>query len=65
MNSGLSVVPQNRQWEDDAGHASRSDGLLWLESGCTMVFQSGLKSGGCAMAGGTSGTITEVASESS
>jgi hypothetical protein len=29
---GLSVAPQNRQWEDSAGHASRSGGLHRLEA---------------------------------
>jgi hypothetical protein len=65
VNSSLSVAPQNQQREDDAGHTSRSNGLLCLESGCVMVSQSDLKSGGGTTTGGTSNTITEVASESS
>jgi hypothetical protein len=43
---GLSVVPQNRwEYEDGAGHTSRSSGLLWLEASQAKVFQSDLKTG--------------------
>jgi hypothetical protein len=47
---GLLVVPQNRREdEDDAGHASRSSGLLHLEVSQARVSQSSLKTGGGAM----------------
>jgi hypothetical protein len=59
----LSVVPQNRQREVGAGHASRSSGLLCEEASLARVSQSGLKTGGGAMAGGARGTIAEVVSE--
>jgi hypothetical protein len=57
---GLSVAPQN-QWNDeyDAGHASRSSGLLQVEASQARVFQSGLKTGG---ADGAHDIIVEVAS---
>jgi hypothetical protein len=45
------------------GHASRSSGLLHVEVSLCRVYQSGLKTGGGATAGGACGTITEVASE--
>jgi hypothetical protein len=61
----LSVAPQNRQREDDAGHASRSDGLLHLEVSCARVSQSSLKTGGGVMTGCACGTVMEVASGSS
>jgi hypothetical protein len=44
------------------GHASRSSGLLRMEVSRARVSQSGLKTGGGAMAGGACDTITEVAS---
>jgi hypothetical protein len=47
------------------GHASRSSGLLHVEAGLARVFQSSLKTGGGATAGGARGTIAEVASEAS
>jgi hypothetical protein len=47
------------------GHASRSSDLLYVEVSLVRVFQSDFKTGGCAMAGGARGTITEVAPESS
>jgi hypothetical protein len=47
------------------GHALRSGGLLHLEASRARVFQSGLKTGEGAMAGGARGTITEVVSGSS
>jgi hypothetical protein len=47
------------------GHTSRSSGLLHVEASLARVSKSGLKTGGCATASGTRGTITEVVSESS
>jgi hypothetical protein len=47
------------------GHASRSGSLLRLQACHARIFQSGLKTGGGAMAGGARGTIAEVASKSS
>jgi hypothetical protein len=47
------------------GHVSRSSGLLRVEASLTRVFQSGPKTGGGATAGGSRGTIVEVASEAS
>jgi hypothetical protein len=49
---------------NDVGHASRSSGLLHVDVSRARVFQSGLKTGGGAMAGGARGTIAEVASSS-
>jgi hypothetical protein len=46
-------------------HASRSSCLLHVKASRIRVFQSGLKTGGGAMAGGARGTITEVVSRSS
>jgi hypothetical protein len=34
---GLSVTPQNRRREVDAGHASRSSGLLYVEASLARV----------------------------
>jgi hypothetical protein len=62
---GLSVAPQNQRRVVGVGHASRSSGLLYVEASLARVFQSGLKTGGGATAGGIYGTITEVASEES
>jgi hypothetical protein len=45
------------------GHASRSSGMLRVEASLARVFQSGLKTGGCATMCSTHGTIVEVASE--
>jgi hypothetical protein len=59
---GLSVAPQNRQREVDAGHASRTSGL---KAGLARVSQSGIKTGGDVTAGGVRGTIVEVASRTS
>jgi hypothetical protein len=59
------VAPQNRWREDGVGHASRSGGLLHLETSRARVFQSSLKTSGGAMAGGARDTITKVASGSS
>jgi hypothetical protein len=42
----LSVAPQNRWREDDAGYASRSDDLFRLEASRARVFQYGLIAGG-------------------
>jgi hypothetical protein len=61
----LSVVSQNRRREVDAGHASRSSGLIRMEASMNRVSQSGLKTSGCVMTGGAHGTIVEIASESS
>jgi hypothetical protein len=47
------------------GHASKSGGLLRMEVSRARVSQSGLKTGGSVIAGGTRGTITEVVSGSS
>jgi hypothetical protein len=47
------------------GHTSRSSGLFGVEASLARVFQSGLKTGGDAMAGGARGTIIDVASEAS
>jgi hypothetical protein len=46
------------------GHVLRSSGLLHVEPSRDGVSQSGLKTGGGAMAGGARGTIADVASES-
>jgi hypothetical protein len=62
---GLSVAPQNQRREVSAGHASKSSGLLHVESSLARVFQSVLKTGGDATMGGARGTIVEVASEAS
>jgi hypothetical protein len=62
---GLSVAPQNQQREVDAGHASRSSDLLYVEAILARVSQSGLKTSGGTTAGDARGTITEVASEES
>jgi hypothetical protein len=51
--------------EVDAGHASRSSGLLDVEVSLDKVFQSDLKTGEGATTGGTCGTIIEVMSEAS
>jgi hypothetical protein len=59
----LSVAPQNQWREDSAGHASRSSGLFRLKASHARVSQSGLKTGGGAIAGGARGTIVEVVSE--
>jgi hypothetical protein len=62
---GLSIVPRNQWREVDAGHMSKSVGLLRLEANHVRVSQSGLKAGGGTTAGGAHGTITEVVSGSS
>jgi hypothetical protein len=46
-------------------NASRSSGLLHVETSRVRVFQAGLKTGGGATAGGARDTITEVVSRSS
>jgi hypothetical protein len=61
----LSVAPQNQRREVDAGHASRSSGLLRVEASLTRVSQSGMKTGGGATTGSARGTVTEVTSEAS
>jgi hypothetical protein len=62
---GLSVAPQNRRREVDAGHALRSSSLLGVKASLAMVSQSGLKTGAGMTMGGARGTIAEVASEAS
>jgi hypothetical protein len=57
----LSDAPQNRRREVGAGHASRSSGLLRVETCRVRVSQSGLKTGGDATTGGARGTMTHVA----
>jgi hypothetical protein len=47
------------------GHASRSSGLICVESSLTRVSQSGLKTDGGATTGGARDTIAEIASEAS
>jgi hypothetical protein len=61
----LSVASQNRRREVDAGHASRSSGLIRMEASMARVSQSDLKTSGCVITGGAHDTIAEVASESS
>jgi hypothetical protein len=45
------------------GHASRSSGLLGTEASLVRVYQSGIKTGGCATVSGARDTITEIISE--
>jgi hypothetical protein len=59
------VAPQNRRREVDAGHASRSSGLLDVKASLARVSQSGLKTAGGMTMGGARGIIVEVASETS
>jgi hypothetical protein len=47
------------------GHVSRSSSLLGVEASLARVFQSGLKTGRGATAGGACGTIAKIASEAS
>jgi hypothetical protein len=47
------------------GHALRSNTLLGVEASLVRVFQSGLKTDGCATTGGACGTVVEVTSEAS
>jgi hypothetical protein len=47
------------------GHASRSRGLLRVETSLPRVSLFGLKIGGGVTTGGACGTIVEVASEAS
>jgi hypothetical protein len=61
----LSVASQNRRSDVDAGHLSRSSGLLRGEASLARVYQSGLKTGGDAMMGGSRDTIVEVTLEAS
>jgi hypothetical protein len=61
----LSVAPQNRRMEVNAGHTSRSSSLLGMEASLARVSQSGMKTGGGATTGGARGTIAEVMSEAS
>jgi hypothetical protein len=62
---GLSVASQNKWKEVGAVHASRFSGFLHVEASLGRVSQFGLNTGGDATVGGTCGTITEIASESS
>jgi hypothetical protein len=61
----LSVAPQNRRREVNVGHASRSSGLVHVETSLARVSQSCLKTDGGATTGGALGTIMEVASKAS
>jgi hypothetical protein len=47
------------------GHTSKSSSLLHMKTSLARVSQSGLKTGGGTMVGGTRGTIIDVTSESS
>jgi hypothetical protein len=47
------------------GHVLRYNNMLGMEASLVRVFQSGLKTDGCAMTGGARDTITEVASDTS
>jgi hypothetical protein len=61
VGDGLSVVPLNqREDEDRARHASRSNSLLQLEASWARVFQFCLKTGDGATMGGACGIIVEV-----
>ncbi len=60
MGYDLSVAPQNRRREDDAGHTSRSSVLLHVEASLARVSQSDIKTGGGVTAGGARGIIVEV-----
>jgi hypothetical protein len=62
---GFSIVPQNRRRGVDVGHASRSNGLLYVESSQARISQSGLKTGRGVTMSGARDTIVEVAFESS
>jgi hypothetical protein len=61
VDDGSSILPQNQQEEDGAGHTSRSSGLLQREVSLARVSQSDLMTGGGVTAGGTRGIITEIA----
>jgi hypothetical protein len=65
VDDGLSVAPQYRWWEDDAGHALRFGCLLRLEVCRARVSQYVLKAGGCVTTGGARGIIVDVASRES
>jgi hypothetical protein len=45
------------------GHASRSSGLLHVEASRAGIFQSDLKTGGCAMTDCTCDIIMKITSE--
>jgi hypothetical protein len=57
---GLLVAPQNRREGNSVGHVLRFSGLRLMEASHARVFQSSLKTGGCTIACGARGTITEL-----
>jgi hypothetical protein len=62
VDYALSVAPQNRREDEDGvGHTLRYSGLLHVKICRASVFQSGLKTGGGATAGGARVTIVEIA----
>jgi hypothetical protein len=61
----LSVALQNQREGNSVGHTSRSSGLLRVEASRTRIFQSGIKTDGCATTGGVRGTIVKFASSPS
>jgi hypothetical protein len=61
----LSVVPQNRRRDVDAGHTLRSNGLLHVEASLARLSQSSLKTGGGATTGGARSNIVKVALKAS
>jgi hypothetical protein len=66
--SGLRFIgftTKSTEDEDSVGHASRSSSLLHVKASRISVFQSGLKTGGGATAGGARVTIMEVESSPS
>jgi hypothetical protein len=65
VSFGLSVAPQNRRREVDAGNMSRYSDLLHVEAYLARVSQSGLKTDGEVTTGGARGTIMEVTSAAS
>jgi hypothetical protein len=60
VSFGLSIAPLNRWREGGAGHASKSSGLLHLETSQARVSQSSLKTGENMTAGVARGIITEI-----
>jgi hypothetical protein len=65
VDFSLSVASQNRRRKVNAGHTSRSSGLLCVEASLARVSRSDLKTDGDTMMGGARGTIVEVTSEAS